>query len=303
MTWWQWGIMGSGWPVRAREGDDSGVVAVVLHRLEVRWKEKGRKKNLAKSLWSQVGTAAKRKWPMHVLAGAVGWPRLWGEGEDDERDDGGWGIAARPYSTTATIRNVDTFFGATAPVIVISAVLYYLLPTLAPHGHLPVVVCPNTPREYMQAIAPPHRHPATSANASPPATPALRAHELLLPYPLTKFRRSDLDGDEDGNDEDNESNGVKAMVVVGTVTAVIAGTVVQMAAARISTGTAAVTATSDLLGIFAKLETDDQMTTPTATEVNINGFDTASPITIVPPFREHIQWGEEGAGMYGRVGS
>ncbi|KAH9007637.1 hypothetical protein EDB84DRAFT_1572686 [Lactarius hengduanensis] len=90
--------------------------------------------------------------------------------------------AATPYSTTATIHNIDTIsFGATAPVIVIviSAVLYYLLPTLAPHGHLPVVICPNTPREYMQAIPLPHRHPSTSANASPPATPALRAPKLL----------------------------------------------------------------------------------------------------------------------------
>ncbi|KAH9011550.1 hypothetical protein EDB84DRAFT_1445117, partial [Lactarius hengduanensis] len=74
------GVSGSGSPVRAREGDDSGVVAVVLHRLEVRWKEKGRKKNLAKSLWSQV-----------VSEGGCDGQRLWGEGEDNERDDGGWG--------------------------------------------------------------------------------------------------------------------------------------------------------------------------------------------------------------------
>ncbi|KAH9008122.1 hypothetical protein EDB84DRAFT_1466059 [Lactarius hengduanensis] len=48
-----------------------------------------------------------------------------------------------------------------------------------------------------------------------------------------------------GNQDDNTgmTRTMKAMVVAGTVTAVIAGTVVQMAAVKISTGTAAVTAT------------------------------------------------------------
>ncbi|KAH9027788.1 hypothetical protein EDB85DRAFT_1892809 [Lactarius pseudohatsudake] len=168
---WQWGIMGSvrqcvgdgtgsmRWRATsgvavtsragrcAREGDGSGVVAaVVLHRLKVRWKEKGRKKNLSKSLWSQVGMAAAGRggWVHHPrkagMADALvgfgsAWKRLTSQKQValfvDWPDRGNRFSHSdnqptqppppTPYSTTATIRNIDTiFFGATAPVIIIA---------------------------------------------------------------------------------------------------------------------------------------------------------------------------------------
>ncbi|KAH9161816.1 hypothetical protein EDB89DRAFT_1913633 [Lactarius sanguifluus] len=162
----------------AREGDSNGVVAAILHQLEVRWKERGRKKNLSifcGTKWvrqqqeGEVGytICTKREWQIRnksrcLLIGpivGIGFPIP---------------TTNRPaaHHTRLQPSATSTQFPLALPpssLLLISAVLY-LLPTLAPHGHLRCGL-PKHASEYMQAISPslysvPKATPAMSANAS-----------------------------------------------------------------------------------------------------------------------------------------